>query len=166
MVSLTAAALALVALATTARAETPTPPATGNATIIHPITVLKTKDMDFGSLSAVAAGTAVLEPNADAFSTTGGTMAVGGAPHCAEFVGSALSSMVVNIKVQNQPATLTRVGGTETMTVTNFTLQGQSKRVLAQALSFTFRVGGTLNVAANQAEGTYAGTFDVTVQYP
>ena len=84
----------------------------------------------------------------------------------AEFVGSSKNSSVVNIKVPNKPATLTRVGGTETMTVTNFTLQGQSKRALAKAASFTFRVGGTLNVAAAQAEGVYVGTFDVTVQYP
>jgi hypothetical protein len=73
---------------------------------------------------------------------------------------------VVNIKVPNKPSTLTRVGGTETMTVTNFTLQGQSRRALAKAASFTFRVGGTLNVAAGQVEGVYVGTFDVTVQYP
>jgi Domain of unknown function (DUF4402) len=38
--------------------------------------------------------------------------------------------------------------------------------VLAKLESFTFRVGATLNVAAGQAEGTYVGTFDVTVQYP
>ena len=53
------------------------------------------------------------------------------------------------------------------MTATNFTLQsGYTKKALAQMDSFTFRVGATLNVAAAQVEGTYAGTFDVTVQYP
>jgi hypothetical protein len=52
------------------------------------------------------------------------------------------------------------------MTLSNFTLQGQSKRTIAAASSFTFRVGGTLNVNANQAQGTYIGTFTVTVQYP
>jgi hypothetical protein len=166
VVRLSAAALALVAPATAALAVTPVPPATGTATVIHPVTVTKLKDMDFGFLASAATGTAVLEPNADALSTTGGTTTVGGSPHCAEFVGSALSSMVVNIKVQNQPSTLTRVGGSETMTVSNFTVQGQNKRILAQAQSFTFRVGGTLNVGASQVEGTYVGTFDVTVQYP
>jgi hypothetical protein len=52
------------------------------------------------------------------------------------------------------------------MTVSNFTLQGQNKRTIAAQTFFTFRVGGRLNVAANQAEGIYAGTFTVTVQYP
>jgi hypothetical protein len=32
--------------------------------------------------------------------------------------------------------------------------------------AFEFNVGATLVVAAGQAEGTYTGEFDVTVQYP
>src|SRR6476646_1057551 len=104
VVRLSAAALALVAPATAALAVTTVPPAIGTATVIHPVTVTKLKDMDFGFLASAATGTAVLEPNADALSTTGGTTTVGGSPHCAEFVGSALSSMVVNIKVQHQPS--------------------------------------------------------------
>jgi hypothetical protein len=159
-------ALALFAPAGMARAATATAQSDSQAVIIFPVTVTKLKDMDFGYMAVTAAGTAVLEPNADAYSTTGGVTPVGGAPQCAEFVGSSKDSAVVNIKVPNKPSTLTRVGGTETMTVSNFTLQGQSKRTLAKAASFTFRVGGTLNVAAGQAEGTYVGTFDVTVQYP
>jgi hypothetical protein len=165
-VRLLAAALALCVPATMLRAASPSVPINAQAIVIYPVTVTKLKDMDFGSMSVTTAGTAVLEPNADAFSTTGGVIQVGGAPHSAEFVGAAQSSSVVNIKVPNKPSTLTRVGGTETMTVSNFTLQGQSKRALAKAQSFKFRVGGTLNVGANQVEGTYVGTFDVTVQYP
>ncbi|MFL6849406.1 MAG: DUF4402 domain-containing protein [Sphingomicrobium sp.] len=138
----------------------------GNALVIRPVTVTKTKDMDFGVVAVTTAGTAVLEPNADAISSTGGVVLAGGNPHSAEFAGAAQSSSVVNIKLPNKPSTLTRVGGTEIVTVNNFTIQGQSKRTLAKAQSFTFRVGGTLNVGANQAEGTYVGTFDVTVQYP
>lgn len=163
---LTAAALALCVPATMTRAASPSTPVNGNAVVIYPVTVTKLRDMDFGSLAVTAAGTAVLEPNADAFTTTGGVTQVGGTPHSAQFVGAAQSSAVVNIRVPNQPSTLTRVGGTETMIANNFTLQGQNKRALARAQSFTFRVGATLNVAANQAEGTYVGTFDVTVQYP
>jgi Domain of unknown function (DUF4402) len=158
--------LALGAQATMARAASPATQSTANAAVILPVTVTKVKDMDFGFLSVTTAGTAVLEPNADSFSTTGGVAPVGGAPQCAEFLGASKDSSVVNIKVPNQPVTLTRVGGTETMIVNNFTLQGQSKRALAKAASFTFRVGGTLNVPAGQVDGTYVGTFTVTVQYP
>jgi hypothetical protein len=61
---------------------------------------------------------------------------------------------------------LTRVGGTETMQLRDFTLQGQDKRSLARMTSFEFNVGGTLVVPAGQVEGLYTGSFDVTVQYP
>src|SRR3954453_12531827 len=154
--------LALVLAASPTAAATPSTNATGTALILRPVSVTKLQDMDFGDLWPTAAGTAVLEPNADTLTTTGGVTRVGGTPHSAEFAGSAQSSAVVNIKLQNQPATLTRVGGTQTMTVSNFTLQGQSKRTIAAQVAFTFRVGGTLNVAANKAEGTYVGTFTVT----
>jgi len=166
VVRLMTAALALSAPAALSRASAQATQATADAVIIYPVTVTKLEDMDFGWIAVTTAGTAVLEPNADTFSTTGGVTAIGGTPRSAVFVGASKDSAVVNIKVPNKPITLTRVGGTETMTVANFTLQGQSKRALAKAASFTFRVGGTLNVAANQVEGTYVGTFDVTVQYP
>jgi len=161
-----AAALALFAPAALAGAATPSTRATGTAMVLRPVSVAKLKDMDFGYVAVGAAGTAVLEPNADAFSTTGGVTAVGGTPHSAQFAGVATTSSIVNIKIPNQPSTLTRVGGSETMTVSNFRLQGLNKRAIAAQSSFTFRVGGTLNVAANQVEGIYVGTFTVTVQYP
>lgn len=156
----------MLAPAAMAGAVTPASQATADATIIYPVTVTKLKDMDFGSLSVTTAGTAVLDPNADTFNTSGGVTGIGGTPQCAEFVGASKDSAVVNIKLSANPVTLTRVGGTETMTIPQLTLQGQSKRALAKADSFTFRVGGTLNVAAGQMDGTYVGTFDVTVQYP
>lgn len=159
-------ALALCASPALASAATPLVQATANAAILHPLTVVKLQDMDFGDLTPTTAGTAVLDPNSGSLTTTGGVTAIGGTPHCAQFVGTAGSASVVNIKVQNGPATLTRVGGTQTMTVSNFTLQGQSKRTLAKLQSFTFQVGGTLAVSAGQVEGLYTGTFNVTVQYP
>jgi hypothetical protein len=166
-VRLFAAALASLAPAKMAIAASPATQATGKATIIHPLTVTKLQDMDFGYLAVTAAGTAILNPDTDALNVSGGALAVGGTPHCAKFVGAAQSNSVVNIKVPNQPTTLTRVGGTETLTANNFTLQGGlSKKTLARLDSFTFRVGATLSIPATAVEGTYVGTFNVTVQYP
>lgn len=160
------ATLALCASPTLVHGATPLQPATAQAVVLHPLTLTKLQDMDFGNLVTTAVGTAVLDPNTGALSATGGVSSVGGAPHCAQFTGVAGSASVVNIKVPNGSVTLTRVGGTETMAVSNFTVQGQSKRTLAKAVSFTFRVGGTLGVATGQVEGLYVGQFDVTVQYP
>src|SRR5216117_585861 len=118
-----AAGLSLLASVTPAGAKTPSTQATASAMVLRPVSVAKLKDMDFGDVTVTAAGTAVLEPNADSFSTTGGVTKIGGTPHSAEFAGSATASSTVNIKLPNQPSTLTRVGGTQTMTVSNFTLE-------------------------------------------
>lgn len=136
------------------------------AALIYPLTVITKNDMDFGYLAVTTAGTAVIDPNTGALTRTGGVTAIGGTPRPATFIGAARSASVVNLRVPNQPITITRVGGTETMQVRDFTLQGQDKRTLARMESFEFNVGATLVVGANQREGLYTGTFDVIVQYP
>ncbi len=142
-------------------------PATARSVITAPVSIVKTSDLDFGLLVVGAAGTVVIDPNANSIAATGGVTRVGTQWSAASFVGAAGgSSVVVLIKIPNQPVILTRQGGTETMAVSPLTLQGQNKRSLAAQESFTFRVGGTLAVAANQAEGVYTGTFDVQIQYP
>jgi hypothetical protein len=73
---------------------------------------------------------------------------------------------VVIVRIPKTPITLTRVGGTETMTVSNWTLSGNSNRTVVAQEPFSFSVGGTLFVNANQVEGDYVGTFDVQIQYP
>jgi len=142
------------------------PRATAQAAIIYPLTVVTKANMDFGYLSVLGAGTAVINPNTSLMSVSGGITPMGGTPRPATFVGAARSASVVNLRVPNQPITLTRIGGTETMTVQAFTLQGSDKRALARLESFEFNVGATLVVNAGQVEGIYTGSFDVTVQYP
>jgi hypothetical protein len=164
---LTVLPLALLAQAA-ALAAPVSPPARppAQAFLLKPLTLTKLADMDFGDLAVTTAGTAVINPVTDTMATTGGVLAAGGIPHAAVFRGVAQGSSVVNIKVPNRAQTLTRVGGTETIVIDNFTLDGQSKRAMAAAGVFDFKVGATLRPAAGQAEGIYTGTFDVTIQYP
>lgn len=169
MVRRVAPAIVLLLAAATPAAAEPvqaSPKAKANAALIFPVTVIRKYDMDFGYLASTTSGTAVINPGTGALSTTGGVLAIGGNPMPATFIGAARSSAVVNIRLPNQPITLTRQGGTETMIVRDFTLNGSDKRTLARLESFEFDVGATLVVGANQVEGLYAGTFDVTVQYP
>ena len=139
--------------------------ANSSAILVHPVTLVKNQDMDFGILAVNTSGTAVLNPATSVISTTGGVTARGGTPAAALFTGAASGGSVVNIKLSNQSAALTRVGGTETITLSNLTLDGPSKRVMAQSSSFQFHVGGTLTLSTGQAEGSYIGTFSVTAQY-
>jgi hypothetical protein len=164
-----AAALPLALLAPAAALAAPVAPATqppAQAALMRPLTLTRIADMDFGNLGVTANGTAVINPVTDTLTTTGGVVRLGGTPHAAIFRGVAQGNAVVIIRVPNGGINLTRVGGTETILLNAFTLDGQSKRTLAQAGIFDFKVGATLRPTAGQADGVYVGTFDVTIQYP
>ena len=136
------------------------------ASLLKPLTLTKLSDMDFGNIGIIANGTAVIDPVTDTMTTTGGVLSLGGTPHAATFRGVAQGSAVVIIRIPNGGISLTRIGGTETILLNNFTLDGQSKRAMAQAGVFDFKVGATLRPGAGQVDGVYTGTFDVTIQYP
>jgi hypothetical protein len=140
-------------------------PATGTVNITRPATYRNLRELNFAYLAVTTPGTAVINANTDVMTTTGGVVHVGGTPYSAYFEAVSPSKAVVLIRLPRDPATLTRVGGTQTMTVSNWTVSGSSRRTVAAQEPFEFRVGGTLFVNANQMEGTYVGTFHVDVQY-
>src|SRR5436190_5435740 len=108
------------------------PTATGQALIIKPLTLVRVADMDFATLGVTTGGTATIDPVSGAMTVTGGLSRLGGTPSPARYAGAASKQTVVNIRVPNQPVLIKRVGGTETLSVSSFTLDGQNKRVLAQ----------------------------------
>ena len=64
------------------------------------------------------------------------------------------------------PATLTRSGGTETMSLSGFNSNPNGAFQLdATTGAANFSVGGTLTVASAQVAGVYSGTFQVSVEY-
>jgi hypothetical protein len=142
-----------------------TPRATGKAQIMLPAGFIKLMDMDFGMFAVTTAGTATLNSSTDAVTTTGGVLLIGGSPHAARFEAVSPARNVVKISLPKQPVTLTRVGGTQTMTIDAWSINGATTRNVVAHETFEFKVAGTLHVGANQAEGMYTGTFDVTINY-
>jgi Domain of unknown function (DUF4402) len=140
--------------------------ATSTVVIAPPASVRKMEDLNFASLTVTGAGTAIVDPNTDGMTTTGGVLYVAGLHYAAQFEVVSPVRAVVIIRIPRDPITVTRVGGTETMTVSNWTLSGNARRTVVALEPFGFKVGGTLFVNANQAEGLYLGTFDVEIQYP
>ncbi|MEO6581403.1 MAG: DUF4402 domain-containing protein [Sphingomicrobium sp.] len=161
------AALALVAPSLAEAAPVaPNVNATGTATITNPASLRKLNDLNFGNLSVTTAGTATVNPTTEALTTTGGAIVAGGLHYSALFEAVSPVKNVVIIRIPKTATTVTRVGGTETMTVDNWTLSGNSNRNVVAKEPFQFNVGGTLYVNANQVEGLYVGTFTVDIQYP
>lgn len=142
------------------------PKAKGRALLVRPLTLERIADMDFATLAVTTGGIATIDPLTGAMTTTGGLIRLGGMPSPARFAGAASKQTVVNIRVPNQPVLIRRVGGTETLSVSNFTLDGQDKKALAQQQGFTFAVGARITVPAGTVEGIYTGDIEVTVQYP
>ena len=142
------------------------PKAEGQALLVRPLTLERLTDLNFATLAVTTGGTATVNPLTGAMTTTGGLIHLGGTPSPARFAGAASKQTVVNIRVPNQPVLIRRVGGTETLSVSNFTLDGQDKKALAQQQSFTFAVGARITVPAGTVEGLYTGEIEVTVQYP
>lgn len=153
---------------------------TAQAAILEPASLLKTEDMDFGRIAARPnIGTVVLNP-ATLTCTTTGTLVHAGVCRPAEFAGRGRRNLIARFTFPTS-VTLTRTGG-GSMVLDNFrfdaspdlrlVLNGNGNGagnirylILSTSGMFTLRVGGTLHVGANQAPGTYQGSFNVTVQY-
>ena len=158
----------LIAAPSPLLAVTPAAQSSAGALVLRPLSLIKKKDLDFGTLAAsTVAGTATVDPATGAVSVTGGVTALSTpASSAAVFVGAGSRNSPYQIRIPNAAITLTRSGGTETMTVSNWTLDGPTNRKVDINEAFEFNVGARLAVAANQVPGTYVGTFAVTVHYP
>lgn len=121
-------------------------------------------DLAFGKIIASgSSGTVVVSP-ASARSYTGGAILTTGlTSSAAEFVLSGQASTAVTVTLPSSAVTIT--SGSNTMSVTTFTSDAGSTPALSSGGALTVKVGGTLAVAANQAAGSYTGTFDVTFAY-
>jgi len=139
------------------------------AELVTPIAISKTTDMHFGTVAASGTlGTVVLDW-ADAVTPSGGaSIPTGGVtPTTAVFHITGQGTSGFSIAIPGAPITLSN--GAQTMTVSDFTCdEGSSANLIAGELDIY--VGATLNVAANQAAGTYTKAGDmsglfVTVNY-
>jgi hypothetical protein len=178
---LTAMALAMGLLfgASGAHAETVT--IQTRITILTPLSMLKTADMEFGNIARpAAAGTVVLNPTSTASCTTTGGLIRSGPCQAATFMGYGATNQIVRIRFNGSTVTLSNGLG-QTMTVTNRTADGTPAlnylsgnvnsngnvryRIVSADGVFDYRVGGQLNVSANQALGQYTGSFTVQLEY-
>ncbi|NLR80213.1 DUF4402 domain-containing protein [Chitinophaga eiseniae] len=142
--------------------------ATATATIVTPISITKTVDMNFGNVAvqSTTGGTVVLTPAGVRSSTAGVTLpsTATGTVTAASFTVNGTGNYTYAITLPSSALTIT--SGSNTMTVTNFTSTPSGTGTLTAGTQ-TLNVGATLNVTAAQPAGTYvSGTpFNVTVNY-
>ena len=142
--------------------------ATASSTIVTPIGITKTVDMNFGNvaINSTTPGTVVLAPTGTRTPTGGVTLpATAGTVAAAEFNVTGANNYTFSITL---PSTSHEIkSGSNTMSVTDFTSTPTPTGTLSATGSATVKVGATLNVSAGQAAGTYTSVtpFEVTVNY-
>lgn len=142
--------------------------ATSTGVVVAPIQITKTADLSFGNFAAGASlGTVALGTDGSR-NVTGGVVGLPGSSAAAQFdvVGQTGATYGITVAASDltsgantmafAEAVAVVASASSTGVVATGTLTGGTQSIF---------VGGVLNVAANQAAGTYGGTIDVTVQY-
>jgi hypothetical protein len=146
--------------------------ASTTAILITPLSITKTHDLDFSTLSSSAtAGTAVIDASTGNLSVTGGVTQTGATTEqVATFTITGEPSDVIT--VANDVTTITlENGSSDQLTVNTFrySMDGGTEQnfngtaTIASGGTSTLTVGATLNIPANTPAGTYNSTSDFTI---
>ncbi len=154
----------VLAFAGSVNAQSASAPANATAKIVSPIAIAKTSDLQFGSVAPSASAGTVVITTAGARSATGGATLVsdGSAITAAAFHVTGAPNATYAITLPGS-ATISSAGNN--MTVDTFASNPSGTGTLSAGGAQDVSVGATLNVGANQAQGSYTGTFSVTVAY-
>lgn len=155
----------LAAPAVAAPVSAPTPPS-GRALLLIPLTLTKVQDLHFGSIvpSTTTAGWVRIDAFTGARTSSAGlTLMPTDVGQRGRFAGAGSAGQQV-IMALTPPLVLTSPGG-DTIDVLGMNLDGPTTRTIAANQSFFVGVGGVIFVAANQPEGLYTATYDLTADY-
>ncbi|MBI9039195.1 MAG: DUF4402 domain-containing protein [Bacteroidales bacterium] len=156
-------------LTTNVMAQGVTASATGSGTIVAPLAISKTTDMNFGNVAVGASGGTVVLSTAGARSVTGDVQLAAtntGTVSKAVFAVIGEGAYTYSITLPSVDYIITRSGESETMTINTFTSDPTPTGTLSDGTQ-TLNVGATLNVSGSQVAGVYTNAtgFDVTVAY-
>ena len=165
IVAIITAGIAVVATMS-GRAATDTAIAT--ATIIAPITITQTTDLNFASIVPDTAAQTVTVDGADTRTACSGGLVCTGTVASAAFTvgGGANTGYTIAVTV-GDPLTISD-GGVNTMSVGSYVFNPTSPATLSGTPPDTLKVGATLSVGASQVAGSYGQvgeTFTVEVLY-
>ena len=138
--------------------------ATATATLLVPISIIKTADMNFGTVAASAtAGTVALDYN-NVTTVGGGVTKISGNPSTASFTVTGERQKIFSISC---PTTITLAGpASSSLIVDHIQCNSGSTGTtgtLSDGGSLVLKVGGTLNVPANSVAGIYTNPTGLTV---
>jgi len=167
MTSLAATVAAVALTATPAMAVGSSQNATATARVVKPLTLAWVQDLDLGTIVLSGTGTwgttTVGITNAGSFTCGNSNVTCSGATKAAQYKVTGTNNQVVTITAPN--VTLTNQNDntkTLTLTVDN---PGTVNLGSSGSSGLTFGLGGSIGVDSATTDGTYSGTFNVTVNY-
>jgi hypothetical protein len=167
MASLAAAVAGLTLTATPALAVGPNQNATATARVVKPLTLSWVRDLDLGTIilsgAGVWSGANVGISRTGVFSCANANTTCSGATQTAQYKVTGTNNQTVTVNAPDVTLTNQNDGvSTLLLTVDN---PGTVNLSNSGATGLTFDLGGQITVASNTPDGTYLGTFDVTVNY-
>lgn len=141
----------------------------GRAEILTSIALTTVTPLEFGGIAIGIAQSTVKVDTASARTLVTGDatlLTTNHTPTAAYYTLTGTGSTLYTITIPTSDVIITKVSGSATMVVNNFTCTYPTlTHVLTSAGIGQFHVGATLTVGATQIGGTYTGPFDVTVAY-
>lgn len=143
--------------------------------VLRPLSLIKDKDLDFGSIvPGNTQGFVTLAPEGGVTST-GGIVALAGETQPATFYGYGSYRQFLRLSIDANTYQLRHPNGTDTMRLDRLTISSNPPTQLTTnprlfyigALDgfFSFALGGRLRVRANQQVGVYTGNITVMIEY-
>ncbi|MCB1721152.1 MAG: DUF4402 domain-containing protein [Alphaproteobacteria bacterium] len=140
------------------------------AIVLDPVQITANNSLNFGSVTESGAGGTIVVDNGGFNSVTGAVTSIGGTIQPGTFTLKGSTGRNIQVDVANV-ATIS--SGANTMTVNALVLYNPAGTITGDPITVTlgaatvagFELGGTLNVGAGQAAGTYTGNVAVTAAY-
>lgn len=167
MTSLAATAAALALTATPAFAVGPSDKnATATARVVKPLTLTWVQDLDLGTIvlgSGTWSGAAVSINRSGVFACTNTNVTCSGATKEARYKVTGTNNQTVQINAPD--VTLTNQNDNTKTLLLTVDNPGSVNLGNSGASGLVFGLGGSITVDSTTADGTYSGTFNVTVNY-
>jgi hypothetical protein len=141
-------------------------PFTAKATIIKPLTLTNTGDLDFGTITmgaALSSSNVVVGRSGGVATTSCGANLTCSAPSAATFGVTGVALQTLNVTLGTVSPLVNTSDNTKTV---SFSADPDATVSLDAAGAGSFDIGGSITVLAATADGNYTGTVDVTVAYP